>query len=105
MLYKAPGPHEIHGGRFDTLIVDEGEVEGKVADGWSLTTTEAKAAYEEAKLKEQADKQVVLVPNDNAPATRAELEAKAAELGLSYHPNTGDKKLGEMIEAKLKEQA
>lgn len=38
---------------------------------------------------------------DNAPPTRAELEAKAAELGIEFSPNIGDKKLGERIAAAL----
>lgn len=37
----------------------------------------------------------------NAPPTREELEAKARELGISFHHKTGDKKLSEMIEKAL----
>jgi hypothetical protein len=51
MLYKVGGVHEIHGGRFDTLIVDAG-VEGAVAAaqaaGWHLNTPEATRASEAA---------------------------------------------------------
>lgn len=52
MLYKAPGPHDIHGGHFDYTIVDadeEGAIEAAKAEGWHLTTDEAKAANEAAK--------------------------------------------------------
>lgn len=66
MLYKAPGPHEIHGGHFDTLIVDadeEGQLEAAMDDGWYLTTPAALAA------KETADKAT--------SKTRAKAEAKA----------------------------
>lgn len=97
MLYKCPGPHEIHGGHFDTIVVDadvEGELEQAIADGWHLTTPAALEAY-------QASKTV----NDNAPPTRDELITKAKELGLSFGPNTSSKKLGEMIDAKLLEDA
>lgn len=38
---------------------------------------------------------------DSAPPTRAELEAKATELGIEFSPNIGDKKLGERIAAAL----
>lgn len=49
MLYRAPGPHAIHGGHFDFVIVDESEVSDKLAEGWHLTTTEAaKAAGRES---------------------------------------------------------
>ena len=68
MLYKAPGPHEIHGGHFDTLVVDadeEGALEAAVADGWHPTTPAALEALEATKAKESK--------------TRAKAEAKAAK--------------------------
>ena len=43
MLYKWPGPHEIHGDRFDYVIVPDAEIEAKLAEGWHLTTDAAKA--------------------------------------------------------------
>ena len=43
MLYKHPGPHEIHGDMFDYIIVDEDAVENAIKDGWRKTTDEAKA--------------------------------------------------------------
>lgn len=44
MLYKLGGEHEIHGGKFDYVIVPESEVEAKLKQGWFKTTCEAKAA-------------------------------------------------------------
>lgn len=89
MMYKAGGPHDIHGGKFDTLIAhDEAEKDAAHAAGWRLTTDEA---------REHAP-----VPSDDAPATRAELEAKAKELGIEFDGRTGDKKLAEKIAAALK---
>ena len=44
MLYKSPGPHKFHGGDFDYIVVDEADVDARVADGWCLTTTEASEA-------------------------------------------------------------
>lgn len=38
---------------------------------------------------------------DNAPPTRAELETKAAELGLKFDGRTSDKKLEKMITESL----
>lgn len=42
MLYKHPGVHEIHGDKFDYVIVDEKDVDEAIAAGWRLTTTDAK---------------------------------------------------------------
>lgn len=98
MLYKAPGPHEIHGGHFDYTIVDadeEGAIEAAKADGWFETTDEAQAAADEAKAKREAEL--------NAPPTRAELEAKAKELDIKFNDKTSDKKLADLIAASLEE--
>lgn len=108
MIYKAPGPHEIHGGRFDYRIIDadeEGELEQAVADGWHLTTTAALEAHEAGETSNAAKKAAEDAAKDNAPPTRDELITKAKELGLTFGPNTASKKLGEMIDAKLLENA
>lgn len=42
MLYKHPGPHDIHGDKFDYIIVHGNEMDSYLAQGWSLTTEEAK---------------------------------------------------------------
>jgi hypothetical protein len=92
MIYKADGPEEIHGGRFHTHIVhDVDELDAALSDGWHLTTPEAADAAA-PKPKDEAD---------DAPATRAELEQKAAELGIEFSPRIGDAKLTERIEAAL----
>jgi hypothetical protein len=41
------------------------------------------------------------VPEDNAAPTRAELEAKATELGIRFDGRTKDKKLGQLIQDRL----
>lgn len=46
MLYKYPGPHDIHGDKFDYVIVDDEAIEQALSEGWSLTTAEAKEAAE-----------------------------------------------------------
>lgn len=46
MLYKHPGPHDIHGDKFDYMVCHQNEMDKYLADGWYLTTTEAKAAFE-----------------------------------------------------------
>lgn len=90
MVYKCPGPHEIHGGRFDFITVDDDKIEDALAEGWHLTTPDAKAAHE-AELAEKASQ-----------PTRAELEQKAKELGLTFAPNIGDIKLAEKIAEAVK---
>lgn len=92
MLYKAPGPHQIHGGKFDYTIVDDDQIEATLAAGWYLTTTEAKEAHQ-AELQDAAD---------NAPPTRDELKRKADELKLQYPANIPTDRLAAMVEAALK---
>lgn len=55
MLYKYPGPHEIHGDHFDYTIVedDEDSVQAALDEGWSLTTDEAKGIESEAAVVEK----------------------------------------------------
>ena len=94
MLYKAPGPHEIHGGHFDYTIVDadeEGAIVQAQADGWFLTTDEAKAAADSAKANKEAEL---------AQVVRADLEAKAAELGIKFGKKITDDELVQLIQDK-----
>lgn len=105
MVYQAGGNEEIHGGRFATNIVnDQDELDAALAGGWHLTTTEAKAAAEKPADVGATGTGAGAADDDkddNAPPTREELEAKAAELGIEFSPNIGDKKLGERIAAAL----
>ena len=39
--------------------------------------------------------------DEDAAPTRTELEAKATELGIEFHPNIGDRKLADRIDAAL----
>lgn len=55
------------------------------------------AAQAEAKALEVVD----TAPEDDAAPTRAELEAKAKELGIRFDGRTGDKKLGQLIQDRL----
>jgi hypothetical protein len=60
---------------------------------------------EQAEAAAQAAAQAVEVvdtaPDDNAAPTRAELEAKATELGIRFDGRTKDKKLGQLIQDRL----
>ena len=61
-------------------------------------------------LREQAAAAAAVAPtpepepvHDAAAPTRAELEAKATELGIRFDGRTKDKKLGQLIQDKLSE--
>jgi hypothetical protein len=58
---------------------------------------------EQAKAKAEAVVPVAQADED-APPTRAELEAKATELGIRFDGRTRDKKLGQLIQDRLSEQ-
>lgn len=108
MLYKCPGLHEIHGGHFDYVIVEDDKIEETLANGWFLTTPEAKQAHLNALAAQEADRmkaaQDIQEPNDSVAApTRAELEQKAAELQIKFDGRTSDKKLSDLIKATLEE--
>lgn len=93
MLYRPNGPELIHGYYVDYTVVDEPEVPAMLDKGWFRTAIEA---------GESANKPEPVIPADDAPVTRAELEQKARELGLKFDGRTTDKRLGDMIAAKLK---
>lgn len=92
MIFKNHGLEEIHGGFFNTFIVEnEEELQNALADGWFLTTCEARKPAE-------------LVPVFvDAPPTRTELERKATELGIAFDGRTTDAKLGAKIADAIKE--
>jgi len=94
MLFKHPGAHSQDGVSFDYKIVLDEDIEATVADGWSLSVPEAKAAFDAAQKPAEPVK-------DAEPPTRAELEQKATELGLKFDGRTGDKKLAALIAEKV----
>ena len=49
--------------------------------------------------------QTAAVPDDGAPVTREELEAKATELGIPFNGRTSNKKLTSLIETALAQAA
>ena len=126
MLYKYPGKEEMFGGKFDYTIVDaaqDGAIEAALAEGWHLTTVEAKEAVKpidinspafpetedprtiaEVDTQIKSENEATLQPElteDNQPATREELETQAAELGIKFDGRTSDSKLSALIEAAL----
>ncbi|MGE0349819.1 hypothetical protein [Hydrogenophaga sp.] len=92
-LFRMPGVEMLDLGGFTTILAhDEADREAKFADGFHATQEEARAAYDAA-LK-AAD----------APS-RAELEQKATELGITFDGRTKDAKLAAAIDAALKAAA
>ena len=88
-VFKDHGPHQRAGGSYDHALVEsQAEMDAALKAGWFATLPEA----------------LNPPPADDALPTRAELEAKAKELGIEFSPNIGDKKLAERIQAALEAQ-
>lgn len=104
MLFRWPAQlrdaAHLQDGKYDTRTVDgQDGLSAALAEGWFETAATARAAGEgSAKAVGEAASQA-----DNAPATRAELEAKATELALKFDGRTSDRKLRDLIAATLKE--
>lgn len=88
MLYKHPGPHKIHGNKFDYTVTED--VEQAMEDGWFLTTPEALEAGQPE-------------PTLGAAPTRDEIKQKADELGIEYPKNIQTPRLQKLVEDKLNE--
>lgn len=109
MLYRAPGPHEIHGRMLDyTEVANRKAFDEAIADGWHETTDEAiaaadKATQEEAERREAerkdrenlpVDKRIELARKDETEAQRAESDERKAEekAAADANPAVGDPK-------------
>lgn len=88
IVYKVPGTNAGPDGKTYSwcAVNSKEELEAKLKEGWYNTLAEACG-----------------IEDDNKPPTRKELEEKAKELGISYSPNIGDKKLLERITEVLKD--
>lgn len=85
-VYKCPGPFAHNGGTHDYVVVnDAAERDQRIAEGWFATMLEAIAG--KSAVAEPGE-----VSDDSAP-TRAEMEAKAKELGIAFDGRTSDAKL------------
>lgn len=106
MVFKSPGPEKIHGQMVQFEVVDEADVDARLADGWHLTAIDAGAAYQ-VQLDAQADAQraaeeqeaAQALADDTKPPTREELEQMATKLGISFGPRVSDKKLRALVDA------
>jgi hypothetical protein len=96
LMYKDKGEHQRAGGTYSyKLVSTPEEVDVALRNGWYKTLPGAIAGEVDVEgLPPEAI-------DENAPPTRAELEAKAKELGIAFHPKINDKKLQEKIEAEI----
>jgi hypothetical protein len=97
-------PRWVHGPDKQTKLVESVEEHAKaLKTGWYGTIGEVPAevpAKTDETLPDYTDHDA---PADEPLPTRAELEAKAAELELKYHPNLGDARLAALIQEKLED--
>lgn len=94
MIYKAPGPHLLHGYQVEYSIVESEELEAMLADGWYRTPTEAG----EALVPVEQD------PADRiAPQHRETMLKMAEELKIKVDGRWNDARLQTEIDAKLRE--
>lgn len=92
IVYKTPGPYSGNGFTYATLgVKDADALKSALAAGWHRTLPEAAAP--------KAKPVVVapVVPDDDAPPTRAELEVKASDLGIRFDGRTPDATLARKI--------
>lgn len=90
MLYKLGTQMKWEGVEYDTIIVDEDDIEEKLNDGWFRTASEAVA---DAEAKGDA--------NLDGDVTREEMEAKAKELKVKFNHKTTDESLMAKIDEAL----
>lgn len=92
MLYRAgrevatdSGPMDVH------VVADADALAAALADGWHETSPAAAEAV----------RAVLDAPAEDAPPTRAELEQKAAELGIKIDGRWSEKRIASAIAEKL----
>lgn len=98
MIYHANGQHELHGVMVDYMIVEtHEELAARLADGWAMTPLEAVPVL----VYPETNYVPVVIPADDAPPTRAELELKARELAIPFDGRTTDAKLAARINSMM----
>lgn len=106
MLYRFPGTGgdavALQDGTYSLLQVDDEEAhDAALAEGWSESAADARAAGTPPIAAALEPQSPTTSADDIAPPTRAELEAKATELSISFRSNTSDKALSDRIAAAL----
>lgn len=99
LLYRVGTAWTLESGTYDVTTANDAEhMAALLADGWHPDQYAAKAAADAFAVPTDAPAED---PDDDAPPTRDELEAKARELGIKFDGRTGDKKLAALIADKL----
>jgi N-formylglutamate amidohydrolase len=96
IVYRTPGPHFGEFGKtYESIgVADAAALAAALAAGFHRTLIDA--------CRPPLPVAPAAVPADDAAPSRAELEAKATELGLRFDGRTGDKRLAALIEDALK---
>jgi len=103
MVYKCPGHFTIPGTKDTYKYVSaktQEELDHLLANGWLEGRDAAIAARKGVKPSagpSNTPEAATVAADDTAPPTRAELEQKAAELGLQFNDKTKDDRLAKMI--------
>lgn len=86
-MCRKDGPWELETGRYSVQMVpNQAALDEAWAAGWRFDQYAARDVGAEPVASPEPE-----------PLTRAELDAKAKALGLTYHHRTGDAKLAELI--------
>lgn len=103
LLYQCPGPWSGDGFTFATRPAnDQAECDAAVSDGWHLTIPLAVEAWRKPVAAiSSPEPSPVPLPEDDAPPTRAEIEAKCKELGIAVHHKHNDATLLKKIDDAL----
>lgn len=100
IVYRVPGAHSGDGFTYDYAgALDQKAYDALVAQGWHATLVDAVSPPVVAPAA--SEPVIDEVPADDAPVTRAELEAKANELGVKFDGRTSDAKLLAKIDAAI----
>jgi hypothetical protein len=106
IVYKCPGdrwgpPHTT----FNSIgVTDQKAFDKALADGWFATLPEAVDAYLKPAPERVAVVSEPVAVEENAPPTRPEMMAKAAEIGLTVDKRWNDKTLANKIIEALEAQ-
>ena len=85
LVYRDGGPYQRRGGTFNSIVVNSQDEFDAALDAGCVTHPD-----------------LIGQDTDNAPPTRAELEAKATELGLKFDGRSADRRRLAAIDAALK---
>jgi hypothetical protein len=108
IVYRVPGPFPGNGFTYDTLGVYDVDAHGVAREGgWHDSIPLAVAAWQAPKAASAPPVAVPELPAADlvSPPTRAEIEAKAKELGITVHHKNTDETLLKKIEEALAPKA